>query len=145
MASRREFNVDQLVVELDKDRRTIQRAIDNAKLKPVSENERSKFYHIIDVIRALWENETLNLGAEKARLAKMQADKTEIDIKRLNGELIPKVEVEQEASKIATTIKSKMLSLPARMAGTLATVESESRIEDILEKEMRAILEELGN
>ena len=116
-------------------------------VRPVSQHsERGWDQYLLDpVVRALYDKQKLDLNEERAKLAKIQTEKQQIEINKLNGELVPIGEVRKEASKVATSIKSKLTSMPARMAGQLSTMSDDAEIESALEEEIQQILEDLSN
>ena len=82
--------------------------------------------------------------SEKARLVKLQADKAEIEIKEMSGELVKADEVLQEWTTIVSAVKSRMLSIPSKAAPILAHEDSPASVIEILEDMVREALQELS-
>ena len=60
--------------------------------------------------------QVLDLTAERARLAKEQADAQSIKNSQLRGELLPADEVEREVADMIRRARSSLLAVPARLA-----------------------------
>lgn len=123
-----------------------------AGLEPHSRSGREVLFYLPDVIA--WRTQgfedkgtgkVLNLNTERARLAKEQADKTTLENQKLRGELVDVDRVAQEWERIATAVKSKLLSLPTKAAPILQGNDSIPDIQDTLDNLIREALEELVN
>lgn len=143
MAERLELTVSTLYLETGKDRRTIDQALADNNVKPVRTEGTIRYYHLKDVLPALYEGASLNQATENAKLKRAQTKKTELEIAKLEGELVPIEDVEQDAATTAMMVKAKLSSIPARLAGTLAGTQDDNEIEAILEREVLEVLEEL--
>lgn len=86
----------------------------------------------------------LDLTAERARLAKAQADKTELDCSRMRGELIDVGIAMDEWRQMIGASRAKIMSIPSRASGLLAGVTDDAGIEKILDKLCRESLQELS-
>ena len=86
---------------------------------------------------------TIDAHQERARLLKAQADKTELEVKALNGELLPKVEVEIEWASMVTAFKAKLMSLPTRAAHSVIGKKDFHDVEEALKQLVVEALTEL--
>ena len=84
------------------------------------------------------------LTFEKTRLTKAQADKTELEVATLRGELIPAGEVESTWCDITSTIRTRLLSLPSRATTLMLAADSMQEAEAILKSLIREVLTELA-
>lgn len=75
---------------------------------------------------------------EKARLTHHQANTAAQEDQRKRGELIPAADVQQYWSDIVSNARSRLLSLPSRIAGVCA-----GKDQSIIETEARAIVYEV--
>lgn len=75
--------------------------------------------------------------AERARLTHHQANTAEIEEQRKRGELIPVDAVRLAWSDVVASARAKILSLPSRLASTVAGKSAEE-----IEKESRSIVHE---
>ncbi len=81
---------------------------------------------------------------ERTRLTKAQADEKEIQVKQLQGDLIPATMVLEEWTKMLSSIRSKLLALPNRMAVLMPGISTYREAEQILKKYIYETLTELS-
>ena len=99
---------------------------------------RGRGYPLSEVVRALhWrradrESRTSELTAQEARLKKAQADLRESELAERRGYLVHVTVLSQAATEFVGAHKSRLLSLPARVAPALAFV---------TEREARSVLD----
>jgi phage terminase Nu1 subunit (DNA packaging protein) len=85
-------------------------------------------------------------SAERARLTKAQADKTELEVAELRGELIstPKALIQVEA--MVAAMRAKLLSLPTKVAAKIATTpEAMGEAQEAIRAEIYEALEEIAS
>lgn len=95
-------------------------------------------------IKAMLSGNAGDLMTEKARLTRAQAEKTEIEISRLNGVLIPLADAERGWSAMVGAFRGKAVTIPPRAAPLLVGRE-ESEIERILTDMIFEALAELAD
>jgi hypothetical protein len=83
------------------------------------------------------------LNAEKVRLARAAADKTELQNARARGELLAAADVEREWATILRDVRAALLALPSRAASRLGHLTPHDVA--TLDREVRAVLEELAD
>lgn len=81
---------------------------------------------------------------ERARLLKAQADKTELEVKAMNGELIAADEVESLWSGLVASFRSRLLALPVRCAHKVMSLKTYQEIESTLRAHVFEALSELA-
>lgn len=81
---------------------------------------------------------------ERARLLKAQADKTELEVKSLNGEVLPTEQVELLWSGLVASFRAKMLSLPVRCALRVMNLKTYPEVEGCLREHVHEALTELS-
>ncbi|MEQ1788823.1 MAG: hypothetical protein ABL857_00115 [Rickettsiales bacterium] len=81
---------------------------------------------------------------ERARLLRAQADKTELEVKSMNGELIPAEQVEHLWSGLVAAFRSRMLALPVRCAQMVMSFKNYTEIESCLRAQVYEALNELS-
>lgn len=86
------------------------------------------------------EDEQLSLAAERARLAKEQADGHEIKNRIARGELVEVAEAEREWCDVLRAVRSTMLAVPSRVRQRLGSL-SVAEVE-VIDREIRHALEE---
>lgn len=89
------------------------------------------------------EHQQLQLTAERARLAKEQADAQALKNAALRRDLVPAAEVEREWSDTLRLVRSKILALPSRLRQTLAHLTAADVA--AIDSELRRTLEELAH
>jgi phage terminase Nu1 subunit (DNA packaging protein) len=99
--------------------------------------------------RAKYERETgtLNLDDERARQARAQTRKTELEIRRREGELVAVAEVTALWSELLGTLRATLLALPAALAAPLDATAKDSgprAVEALLRDRMTSALHELA-
>ncbi len=89
------------------------------------------------------EKQAVSLTAERARLAKAQADAVELKNAAMRRELVPAIEVERLWSGEWMQLRSRVLAVPSRLRQLLPNL----TIDDIetIDGELRQMLTEFGN
>jgi hypothetical protein len=101
--------------------------------------------HWIFYYRELSEGQgSLNLTDVRTRKEAARAEREELIVKKLKGELVPKNWAMEFLSLQFNIAKSHLWGLPKRMAGELAPIPDQKEIEQLLRREIRQILERLA-
>ena len=116
---------------------------------PVERNGRAlKFYLPEATAWKLSEGKTtssgLDLTAERARLAKEQADKAAMDNKRASGEFVLASQAADILQKIVMAFRSKVLSIPTKAAPLIHGCKTLAETRDSLEVALFEALNELA-
>ncbi|MBB94658.1 MAG: DNA packaging protein [Rhodobacteraceae bacterium] len=82
------------------------------------------------------------LTAEKARLAKEQADAQALKNAKARGELVDAAEVERTWSDVLRQVRARILSTPPRLRQILNLSAADA---DLIDRELRDALSELGH
>lgn len=90
------------------------------------------------------DNNVLDLQAERARLAKEQADKTAMENARIRGELVPVQAVRQLLEAVLSTFKTRVLALPSKLAPLLIGLTSPVDARDVVDNGLTDALNELS-
>jgi len=94
--------------------------------------------------RIVSESGTLDLDAERARLAKEQADKIAMENARRREILVDSERVREWWRAIVTTARKRLLVIPKRVAPNVMGAASLPAVRDVLETEIYAALNELS-
>lgn len=87
----------------------------------------------------------VDLAAERARLARMQADAQEIKNAVLRGELVPADEIEAASIAVHSAVQRRLLALPRKLA-PLVAVENEPRAcEEIIREHVVEALQKIAD
>jgi phage terminase Nu1 subunit (DNA packaging protein) len=81
---------------------------------------------------------------ERARLLKAQADKTELEVKSLNGQVVPSEQVELLWSGLVASFRLRMLAMPVRCALRVMNLKTYPEIETCLREHVHEALNELS-
>nr|BDD46852.1 hypothetical protein 17 [bacterium] len=81
---------------------------------------------------------------ERARLLKAQADKTELEVGTLKGNLIPIEQAETTWQGFVTACRARLLSIPAKSAHQIITLKEVKEIERFLKRNITEALAELA-
>lgn len=86
-----------------------------------------------------------DLIEERTRLTRIQADRKELELKVAQGKLID-VDIAMSLwGMVVQAIRSKLLALPSKQAPLMLGCNSLSELQDVGEKQVNEVLEELGN
>lgn len=148
-----EWTINGLSVEFRIDRRTVAKRME--PVRPVRVEGVAKYYAMVDAAPALVDparrgprafegGNVLNLEAERARLAKEQADKTAMENGRLRGDLLPADQVTRAVTGAFARVRARMLSLPTKAAPRAVGKESLAEVQALLAGYVEEALAELA-
>lgn len=86
----------------------------------------------------------IDTAVEKARLAKAQADKTELEVMEMKREMVPISEIIEEVEKMFSAFRQKCLTLPSKISPIVYGENNLAKIQSIMESETDEILNELS-
>lgn len=87
--------------------------------------------------------EILDYEAERARLTKAQADKTELEVSTLRSDLIPRELVIATWQALVAAARAKLLSMPTKMAHVVVAATELTEIEAEIKSQVYEALNEL--
>ena len=113
-----EWTVNALSVEFKINRRTAAKRLEHVKACRVEGI--AKYYLMVDAApaplmsqtRTTPDGEVIDFNAERARLTKEQADKTELENKQLRAELVSRSRIEAGLAVIDLALKARLLTMP---------------------------------
>ena len=88
------------------------------RVRPRKRQGRQVLYYLPDLLNYREqrdEKQELNLNFERARLAAAQADRAELAVKQLRGELIPADEILRCWGAIVSVARAKLLGIPSKV------------------------------
>ena len=89
-------------------------------------------------------DDDLDLAAERARLAKAQADAQEMKNAIARAEMVPASQVVRAVSAVIGACRARLLGIPARAAPQIVGIESRSEARDVLAAMVREACAELS-
>lgn len=112
---------------------------------------RCMFWYLGKVRRMVSHKETENadgsasgIRAERKRLLKVQADREELELAKLQGQLVAVEDWEKATSDIVAAAKARLLAVPARVAPRVLGETSRVMVQGLIEKEIKEALQALG-
>lgn len=104
-------------------------------------------------LRAHWVGEcgvandgkSYDYNAERARLTKAQADKTELEVKEMRGEIARVPVIVQHWQQMVSSMRAKLLSLPSKLAAAIAPPEKMQEATDRSQALVHEALAEIAN
>lgn len=113
------WSVNALAVELGVDRRTIAKRL--ADVDPVAVSGRTSFYRMADAARVIFApaghgGGQLNLEAERARMVSAQANRTELEVEVLRGDLLSADLVAERWGAQISAFRARLVAAPAALA-----------------------------
>ncbi len=87
---------------------------------------------------------TLDLTAERARLARAQAEKCERENAVAEGEFLPRGEIHTAMTATFMRVRSKLLAMPSKLAPYLVGIETPDTAQAIVKTEIYLALDELA-
>ena len=100
--------------------------------------------HIREVASGRAKNSDLDLGEERARLAKEQADAKEMENAKERGELVYIEDVAKKVEASLTKVRAKLLAIPTKVAAEAAAAVSQNEVRTIIETAIIEALNELA-
>jgi hypothetical protein len=137
----------QLVRLTGKESRTIHKRIDG--IPPVRTDKKSKWYLAKEVLPIIYDVQLggvkLDINQENAKLSQIKQRKELLKLDEQERRLIPIELIERQQNQMLTAFRSKILSIPTKLAPRLASMTNPRSIEDELIRECREALTELSN
>jgi phage terminase Nu1 subunit (DNA packaging protein) len=137
------FTISQLADMTGRDAATVRKRLDG--LEPVKVDGRARWYDPRTALpRIFGDGEGLDLTAERARLAREQADGQALKNAELRGELVPGSDQAVALIALATSSSARLQAVPAKVAAECAAESSPHGCQAIVEREIRSALEDLA-
>lgn len=93
-------------------------------------------------------SDQLDFNVERTRLTKEQADKTELEVRRMRGELVPVAALKSALMLQDIAVKDRLLAVPmsaAERAYNASVTDKVQGIVDVYEREIRDALNDLAS
>lgn len=102
-----------------------------------------------DEMRETVENAGLNFDAPKAESERKKeayvAALKKLEYEQKSGKMVPAEDVKKEAFELARTVRDAIINVPDRIAATVAVMDNERGISELIANELRVALENLSN
>lgn len=136
------WSLSALAVELGKDRRFVGKLLEGVPV--ASKTGQGEKYLMRDVIAAMMDRDDLDATQEKARKDKMLADKTEIQVRQLEGTLVDAEEMARAVGEHIAAATTRFQAMGPMLKTQLATESDPDQVEKIINEYNREALGELG-
>lgn len=118
-------------------------------VKVARKGSKGNEYVVADCIRWYVARESggegaLDLTQERARLAKAQADKTELEAEELRGDLARYEDISTHWTRQTAACRSRLLVIPTKIAPIIRSASTDKEASSIIEREICEALEELS-
>lgn len=88
---------------------------------------------------------SLDLNAERARLAKAQADRYELELEHRRGEIVDTIEAMEAWGEVVQNVRARLLAIPSKAAPMLVGLKHPALAQAALTTFVHEALEELAN
>ena len=139
-----ELTASQIQTELGIDGRKLGQFL--ARVKPVTERGKFKYYLLQDVIDVIYKKNNKLIPIDEIRKKKLQAETelAELVLEKERGNVIPVNLVERQWQNLVVNCKSKLLSIPTKLAPILANETDINYIKNIIEQTINESMIELS-
>jgi hypothetical protein len=153
--TRQKWSINGLAVELDLDRRAVAKMLDDCPHidEKVVRGRITRLYHLADVVRHLGNgsaDEHLDLTRERAALARAQTkvakldeQKRELDLRVRRGELLDARDVENQAYTLAAGAKARLIAMVGKLPPQLVGLDQAAAFK-LLDEEVRYALTDIS-
>ena len=118
------------------------------QVKPKKRQGRQVFYYLPEVMEfrlAGVKKETLNLEQERARLARVQTEKGEIEVAKLRGTVVDVDSVARLLGKLVVDLRTRLLALPSGGAPLLKRCKTIAQVKEEYERQIHDALQDLSD
>jgi len=111
------------------DHRTTRRRVNKACLQPTRRNGRQLLFNSAELLPVVLGavddcDGRLDLSQERAKLAKVQTQKYELELEVLRGKLVDVSAITEQFGAIVSSYRSVMISLPVRMVSAIEAADT---------------------
>jgi len=132
--------VQELGILTTRDVRTVQRAVSDAGLLPLSKRGRATYYNSTDALKAIYRSGE----SAKERLDVARAELAEIELAEKRGELHSNGVCQAREEKRIYAARSRFLAMPSKLAGQFAPPAKLQQAEDAIAAAIYEALSELA-
>jgi phage terminase Nu1 subunit (DNA packaging protein) len=84
------------------------------------------------------------LIAQRTRIARADAERKELELSQLRGDLLPAEAVRKDTFALSRAVRDTIENIPGRISAILAAETSEHKVRELLAGELRQALQELS-
>lgn len=139
-----EMTASQIQTELGIDGRKLGQYL--ARIKPVKERGKFQYYLLQDVIEQIYKKPGKVIPIDEIKKKKLQAEAelVELELEKEKGSVVPVKDIQRQWSGLVLSCKTKLLSIPTKLAPILATETDINVCKNILDTSINEALTELS-
>ena len=139
-----EMTASQIQTELGIDGRKLGQFL--ARIKPIKERGKFQYYLLQDVIDQIYKKPGKVIPIEELNKKKLQAEAelVELELEKEKGSLVPVKDIQRQWANLVLSCKTKLLSIPTKLAPIMATENDINVCKNILDKSINEALSELS-
>lgn len=136
------LSLSQLEALTGRTSRTIRKRLEG--LEPIAQDGKTVWFSAREALPRIYQEGALDLSAERARLAKEQADAQELKNAQARRELVPAGETEELIIGLFSAVRARLLAVPTKAAQAAHAATSLSEAKAAIEAEITDALAELA-
>ena len=142
--TRQKYSISGLATELQKDRRTIAKMVD--EIEPCEAKGKSKKYYMSDVVQYLTVGGSGKKSIEKVRLEaeQLKTEKLRIELGLMRDEVIYVNDFADFLTPMLSNFRAKAMNLPNQIAPIILSAQRVEEAEGIIRKHIYEMLKELS-
>lgn len=139
-----EMTASQIQTELGIDGRKLGQYL--ARIKPVKERGKFQYYLLQDVIEQIYKKPGKVIPIDEIKKKKLQAEAelVELELEKEKGSVVPVKDIQRQWTNLVLSCKTKLLSIPTKLAPIMATETDINVCKNILETSINEALTELS-
>ena len=139
-----EMTASQIQTELGIDGRKLGQFL--ARIKPVKERGKFQYYLLQDVIEQIYKKPGKVIPIDEIKKKKLQAEAelVELELEKEKGSVVPVKDIQRQWTNLVLSCKTKLLSIPTKLAPIMATEHDINVCKNILDSSINEALTELS-
>lgn len=139
-----EMTASQIQTELGIDGRKLGQYL--ARIKPVKERGKFQYYLLQDVIEQIYKKPGKVIPIDEIKKKKLQAEAelVELELEKEKGSVVPVKDIQRQWTNLVLSCKTKLLSIPTKLAPIIATETDINVCKNILDNSINEALTELS-
>jgi hypothetical protein len=139
-----EMTASQIQTELGIDGRKLGQYL--ARIKPVKERGKFQYYLLQDVIEQIYKKPGKVIPIDEIKKKKLQAEAelVELELEKEKGSVVPVKDIQRQWTNLVLSCKTKLLSIPTKLAPIMATETDINVCKNILDNSINEALTELS-
>jgi len=139
-----EMTASQIQTELGIDGRKLGQYL--ARIKPVKERGKFQYYLLQDVIEQIYKKPGKVITIDEIKKKKLQAEAelVELELEKEKGSVVPVKDIQRQWTNLVLSCKTKLLSIPTKLAPIMSTETDINVCKNILETSINEALTELS-